>query len=530
MELHGKSILGDALADSGAETFESINPATGQKLGPAFHKADAAAIGRAMQLAEAAFTDYRQRSGAQRADFLEKIAAGIEALGDKLVERAVAETALPPARITGERGRTTGQLRLFASLAREGSWVDARIDTALPERQPLPRPDLRRMLIPLGPVVVFSASNFPLAFSVAGGDTASALAAGCPVVVKSHWAHAGVSEMVGRVIQEAAKACGLHPGVFSLLQGRGHDIGNALARHPLTRAIGFTGSRRGGLALLSAANLRPEPIPVYAEMGSINPVFVLPGAMEQRGQAIAQGLVQSVTLGVGQFCTNPGLVVARAEPRLEQFVAQVSQSIAAVAPASMLYSGLCEAYREGVDRLAAAPGVSVVGKAAQAADPARTQAGPIVFRTDATAFLANPDLSEEVFGPATVVVACPKEGDLAAIARGLEGQLTATIHGTEDDLKKNAELVAILQDKAGRLIFNAFPTGVEVSPAMNHGGPFPATTDPHYTSVGTAAILRFARPICYQGFPQSALPPELRDANPGAMWRLVNAQWRQGNV
>lgn len=530
MELHGQQIIGNKTSASGSDTFKAVNPALGIEIEPAFTKVTVSEINSAMNAAEGAFATYRKTSGEQRAAFLERIAEQIEALGDALLDRFVEETALPRGRAEGERGRTVGQLRMFAKLASEGSWVDARIDTAIPDRQPLPKPDVRLMQIPLGPVVVFSASNFPLAFSVAGGDTASALAAGCPVVVKCHWAHPGVSEMVGQAVQKAAQATGMPDGVFSMLQGRGHDIGTALAKHPITRAIGFTGSLTGGRALFDAAASRPDPIPVYAEMGSINPVFILPGAAAGRTEQIAGGLVQSVTLGAGQFCTNPGLVISLDGPELESLIDTTAAGIAEQAPPSMLYNGLCEAYSEGLERLSATDGVSVAGQSSTAADTTITQGAPTVLKTDVSTFLGNDQLSEEVFGPSTLFVAAGDKAQLEQVARRLDGQLTATIHGTDDDLAEHADLVALLEDRVGRLIFNSFPTGVEVCPSMNHGGPYPATTDVHFTSVGTGAINRFARPLCYQGFPQSALPAELRDRNEKGLWRMINGERSRDDV
>jgi len=524
MSLHGKLIIaGEPSADHPA-AFKAINPATGQSIEPSFAKASDDEIDRAMNAAADAFQTYRTTTGEARAAFLEKIAANIEALGDELLERFTLESALPRGRAEGERARTCGQLRLFAAVARDGSWVDARIDTALPDRKPLPRPDIRRMLIPLGPVVVFSASNFPLAFSVAGGDTASALAAGCPVVCKTHWAHPGVSELVASAITNAAEESGMPAGVFSLIQGRGHEIGTGLARHPHTAAIGFTGSLRGGRALFDAAAQRETPIPVYAEMGSINPVFILPGAVQHRSEHIAKALVQSVTLGVGQFCTSPGLVIGLDDANFASLIDQTAHLIADSAPGSMLYDGLCHAYEEGVDRLTNSGGVKLISRSERVADATHTEGAPAVFRTDGKTFLSNDDLAEEVFGPATMFVAASSAKELEEIAYSLKGQLTATLHGNDYDLEQHTNLVRILEQKAGRVIFNSFPTGVEVCPAMTHGGPYPATSDSHFTSVGTAAILRFARPVSYQGFPQSALPPQLRDSNELNLWRLVNNQ------
>jgi alpha-ketoglutaric semialdehyde dehydrogenase len=491
-----------------------------------FREATAEEIDHAVDAADAVFPTYRATTAEQKAAFLERIAEEILGLGDALIERAHQETALPAARLIGERGRTVGQLRLFASVLREGSWVEARIDTALPDRQPLPRPDLRRMLFPLGPVAVFGASNFPLAFSVAGGDTASALAAGCPVIVKAHPAHPGTSEMAAQAVQAAAEATGMPAGVFSLLHG-GRDAGMHLVRHPRLQAVGFTGSLTAGRALFDAAAARPRPIPVYAEMGSINPVFVLPGALAERAEKIATGLAQSVTLGVGQFCTNAGLVAGVRSDAFDAFLRQTADAITRTAPGSMLYDGLCRNYAEGIARLAGTDRVHEEGRSATEADPGKAQAAAMVFSTDAETFLTEETLSDEVFGPSTLIVACQTAEELSAVAQRLDGQLTVTVHGTTEDFARYGDLLSLLETKAGRLIINGFPTGVEVSPAMQHGGPYPATTDSRSTSVGTAAIGRFARPVCYQDFPQSLLPVELRDDNPRGLLRLVDGHWTQ---
>jgi 2,5-dioxopentanoate dehydrogenase len=523
MMLLGDSLVPGARTREDGKTFRARNPATGEDLDPGFHEATEREVDLALQAAEAAFEPYRALAPQQRAAFLRGIAQEIMNLGDILIARAAAETGLPQARLTGERGRTVGQLRMFADLVEEGSWVDARIDTAIPDRLPAPRPDLRRMLIPIGPVVVFGASNFPLAFSVAGGDTASALAAGCPVVFKAHPAHPGTSEMTARALLRAAEEADVPKGVFSLVQGRGHEVGLALVRHPLTRAVGFTGSLRGGRALFDAAAARPEPIPVYAEMGSVNPVFLLPSALERRHEEIAQGLAGSITLGVGQFCTNPGVVVAQRSSGLDEFVEELAERIAAAPSAPMLYGGICEAYRKGTESLMRNPEVQVLAQGPDAGGTERL-GRPAVFVTNARSFREQPELRHEVFGPSSLVVVADSADELVEVAGALEGQLTATIHGDPKDLARHPALVSLLERRAGRLIFNSYPTGVEVSPAMHHGGPYPATTSPATTSVGTAAISRFARPVAFQGFPQEALPPELRDRNELGIWRLVNGQ------
>jgi len=419
---------------------------------------------------------------------------------------------------------------MFAQLVREGSWVDARIDRAQPDRKPLPRPDVRRMLLPIGPVVVFSASNFPLAFSAAGGDTASALAAGNPVIVKAHPSHPGTSELVMRAVQTAIEKCGMPAGLISLVHGTSTAVGEKLVKHPLTRAVGFTGSLQGGRALYNLAAARPDPIPVYAEMGSTNPVFVLPGALAARGEEIAAGLTQSVTMGVGQFCTNPGLVFGLKGPKLDNFVQKTVSLMSQVPVGNMLNAGICHRYRKGVEQLKKLPGVKVSGEVVVPEGALKTQAGGLVFTTDAAGFKSNPALREELFGPATVIVGCDSVAEAEQLARGLDGQLTATIHGTDADLEQYRTLVDILTQKAGRVIYNGFPTGVEVCPAMQHGGPYPATTDARTTSVGTGAILRFARPVAYQSFPEALLPEALRNKNTRNRWRLIDGEWTRADV
>ena len=505
------------------QTFFAVNPATGEPLEPMYAEATSDEIDQAVREAEAAFVLYRKKSGTEKAAFLEGIAAEIMALGDALIHRCMAETGLPEGRLRGERGRTVNQLKLFADLLREGSWVDARIDTALPDRQPVPRPDIRQIHIPLGPVGIFGAGNFPLAFSVAGGDTASALAAGCSVVVKAHPAHPGTSGLVGSAITKAARETGMPPGVFSLVQGASVAVGMAVVRHPLIKAIGFTGSFRGGKAIFDAAVRRPEPIPVYAEMGSVNPIFLLPGALATRGETIAQGLAQSVALGGGQFCTNPGVVVSLASEAADRFLEHTGRHLATLAPGTMLTESIRAAYDAGIARMTAIEGVDVVARGSS--DDGFCTGTAYLLKTTTALFLNHPHLAEEVFGPSTIVVTARDKEDLLALAANLAGHLTATVHGTAQDLKTHADLLDMLERKVGRLIVNGFPTGVEVCPAMNHGGPFPATTATGTTSVGTAAIRRFARPLCYQDVPPAQLPDALKDENPLGIWRLVNGQF-----
>lgn len=515
-------MIAGARATAGARTFHAASPLDQARLSPEFHECSLEEVDRALREADEAFMQFRRSPAEQRASFLEKIGAAILELGDELLQRAHLETGLPLERLTGERARTVGQLNMFAALVREGSWIDARIDTPLPERKPVPRPDLRRMLIPLGPVIVFGSSNFPLAFSVAGGDTASAFAAGNAVVVKAHRAHPGTSELVANAITRAVEACDVPAGVFSMLHGSGAEIGVAMVRHPLARAVGFTGSREAGRALSAASNARPDPIPVFAEMSSLNPVFVLPGALRERAAQIAEGLRGSVTLGVGQFCTKPGLVFAMGGAALQDFASHLSRVITTSQPGTMLHRGICDSYHAGLDRMERVPGVVSLGMSDAESDVAKTHGEAVVFATDGETFLRQRELHEEVFGPYTLLIDASGMNDLLRIARALEGQLTATLHGTEHDLASAGELISILERKAGRLIINGFPTGVEVSPAMHHGGPPPATSDARFTSVGTAAIQRFARPVCYQNFPPSMLALELQDANPRRLMRQIN--------
>lgn len=520
MTLTGKMLIGQQRICGNREAIRAINPATNAALEPAYLGGDGEHVAQACALAWTAFDPYRETSLEARATFLESIASHIEALGDELIERAVAETGLPPARIQGERGRTCGQLRTFARTVRAGEWLDVRVDTAQPQRQPLPRPDLRQRHIALGPVAVFGASNFPLAFSVAGGDTASALAAGCPVVVKAHGAHPGTSELVGRAVAQAVKACGLPEGVFSLLYGSGHEVGIALVTDPRIKAVGFTGSRSGGMALTQAAQARPEPIPVYAEMSSINPVYLFPAALAARTEALAQGFVSSLTQGAGQFCTNPGLVIAVQGPDLDHFIRRAADLLPNCAAQTMLTPGISSAYDSGVSALTEHAKVAATGLAANG--PNQGQAH--LFVTQASDFLANEHLQAEVFGAASLIVACANHEEVRQVSEHLEGQLTATLHLDENDLPSARALLPALERKAGRLLVNGWPTGVEVCEAMVHGGPFPATSDSRSTSVGTAAIQRFLRPVCYQDFPDALLPDALQHANPLLLRRLLDGQ------
>jgi alpha-ketoglutaric semialdehyde dehydrogenase len=524
-KISGKSLIGFQEGAGSGEHLFATNPSTGERLQPGFVPATNEEVERAARLAAEAFETYRNVSGRDRAKFLRTIAAKIEAIADDIIERAMQETALPKARLQGETARTCGQLRLFAQVAEEGSWVNARVDHADPDRKPAPKPDIRSMLRPLGPVVVFGASNFPLAFSVAGGDTASALAGGNTVIVKAHQAHPGTSELVGRAVQESVRECGLPEGVFSMLFGSGSQIGTALMKHPLVKAGGFTGSRTAGRTLMDVAASRPEPIPFYAEMSSTNPVFILPGALRERGESIAAGLHGSFTLGAGQFCTKPGMVFLPQGADASALATKLRELVAGSTPFHLLTKAIHTSYDSAIAQRKKEDHIKVVAEGSQKA-AAGFAVNSALFETNAESFLGS-NLDEEIFGPTTLLVQHSSRDQVLQIARELEGHLTATIHGTEQDLRDFADLVAILESKVGRLIFNGFPTGVEVTHAMVHGGPYPATSDGRSTSVGTQAIFRFTRLVCYQSFPDSALPDELKEANPLKLWRLIEGKMSQ---
>ncbi len=526
MMLTGEMLIGARAVRGSEGVLRAVNPATGADMEPGFGGGSAADVDAACVLAEAAFDVYRAVSLEKRAQFLEAIAQGIVDLGGVLVERVMAESGLPQGRVEGERARTVGQLRLFASLAREGRWLSATLDRALPDRKPAPRADLRAQKIPLGPVAIFGASNFPLAFSVAGGDTASALAAGCTVVAKSHPSHLGTSELVGRVIQKAVADCGLPEGVFSLVVGEGNFVGEALVRHRVIQAVGFTGSRRGGKALVALAAGREVPIPVYAEMSSINPVFLLPAVLAQRAETIAQGLIDSVTLGTGQFCTKPGIVIGVAGADFERFRAAAQASLEVKAATTMLNSGIHRAYCEGAADWGKDSGVHTLSLGGAAAGGSYS-GQPKLFATTAHHFMKSPNLLEEVFGPAALLIECASTEELVAVAKHLNGQLTATLHMAEQDVELARVLVPLLERKAGRILVNGFPTGVEVGYAMVHGGPSPSTSDSRVTSVGAMSIERFLRPVCYQDFPTELLPEALQDSNPLHLWRLIEGKLQQ---
>lgn len=526
MKPDGGSLIGFGSSTPGGAGFRAFDPVRDTEIEPTFLSATLPDVERAVELAAAAAPVWAGLPGRERQRFLAAIAENLEAKVDDLVARAREETGLPEARLRGEVARTAGQLRLYGEAAGKGDWLDARIERAQPERQPLPKPDHRSMRRPLGPVVVFGSSNFPFAYSVAGGDTASAFAAGCPVIVKAHPAHPGTSELVGRLVLHAVRAGGLPEGTFSLLFDAGFAVGQALVRHPRVKAVGFTGSLKGGRALADLAAARPEPIPVYAEMGSVNPVFILPGALAERSAAIVEGLHGSATLGVGQFCTNPGLVVLERTPAAEAFVQALATKLAATPEAPMLTPGIRRAFLAGTTTRAQQPGVQVVAEARSAGPGA---AAPVWFATEAKYFLGNHVLSQEIFGPSSLVIWCEHQAEVLAVARALEGSLTATVHAAAAEAPAVRELAAVLAERAGRVILNGYPTGLEVSPAIVHGGPYPSTSDGgRSTSVGTRALERWARLVCYQNFADDLLPPELQDANPLGLRRLVDGVWTDG--
>lgn len=515
-------IIGFDTSAEGNETFYSYNPFTADNNEYIFPKATTAEVNRAAEKAALAFQVYYKKSGQEKAEFLETIADEINNIGVHLVTLCCNETGLPPARIESERGRTVNQLKMFASLLREGSWVDARLETSIPDRLPIPKPDIRYMQIAIGPVVVFGASNFPLAFSVAGGDTASALAAGCPVIVKAHSAHPATSSIIGKAIQTAALKTNMPDGVFSLLFGDGQTTGIQLVQHPQIKAVGFTGSYTGGKALFDAAVKRPEPIPVYAEMGSSNPVFILPGALKERTAAIAAGYAGSVTLGTGQFCTNPGLLFYNEHN--DEFKQLLKKEFEKASGGVMLAPAIYNSYNSSVVRKKQLNGVEQLATGTEATGNEKNYATPVLLTASSETYERNPELNEEIFGPASITVTTTGKMEMIEIAKKLSGHLTATVHGNETELLEYKELIKILEQKAGRVVINGFPTGVEVCSAMVHGGPFPATTDSRSTSVGTAAIHRFTRPVCYQNMPDGLLPAELKNRNSLRIWRLINGE------
>lgn len=518
----GKNYIGNSPSNLGTKSFTTFSPIKNKENEWMFFEANEKEIDNALKLAEKAFKEFQKTSGTSRALFLNTIADEIEALGDILIAAYCAETGLPEGRAKGERGRTMGQLRSFANLVQEGSWVKATIDTAIPERQPLPKVDIRKMMAPLGPVVVFGASNFPLAYSTAGGDTASALAAGCPVVVKSHPMHAATGELVAQAIINAAKKTNMPDGVFSNLNSSGIEVGKQLVNHPLTKAVGFTGSINGGRALFDMAANRKEPIPVFAEMGSVNPVIILPKALHSKGEDWAKTYAGSITLGTGQFCTNPGLLFALNDENLKSFTKVLSEELLKIDPSCMLHPAIESNYSRNKAVMLKQDGLSVLANFEAATKP--NFAKQTVVKVSGEKFIKNPDLHQEVFGPFSMIVSCKDEEELIKAIESMEGQLTGTIISEDGEIDSSSVLVSTLQSKVGRLIFNGVPTGVEVCPSMQHGGPYPASTDSRFTAVGIHAIDRWVRPISFQNWPNHLLPDALNNENTLQIERLVNGK------
>jgi len=527
-QIDGKQIIAGNLVSTGEVGDNSVDRVTGNLLPYTFFQATPNEIDEAVNAAQQAFPLFKKQSGAEKAALLDEIANAIINIGDDLITMAGLETALPNQRLMGERQRTLDQIKSFSNLLREGRWVDARIEQGDPNRTPIPKPDLRSMQIAIGPVAVFGASNFPFAFSVAGGDTISALAAGCPVIFKAHPAHPVTCELVGKAITAAIEKCGMPKGVFSMLHGDGPTVGKALVIHPGIKAVAFTGSYKAGRSIFDAAAARTEPIPVYAEMGSTNPVFVLPEAIKQRGEAIAHGFAAALTLGVGQFCTNPGLLVYQNDLLEQPFKNKLAEAVSGSQGGTMLTDQIAESYTSGINSRRDTAGLEIL--ASGVTTDKYSYQMPVLFHTDAELLMQEAHLQEELFGPSGIAVSAKSRQELLQLAENLSGHLTATVHGTDEELVEYQDLLDILVRKVGRLVVNGFPTGVEVSHAMVHGGPFPATTDARSTSVGTAAIYRFTRPVCFQGMPQALLPSELNNANPLGIWRSVNGKITQASI
>ncbi len=524
----GGNYIGNRISKEGTNTFKTFDPKLNIPTPWTFHEATKEEVNEACSLAEEAFVSYSSSTGPEKAKFLRQIAIEIEALGDTLITTYMQESGLPEGRAKGERGRTLGQLNAFANLLEEGSWVEATIDTAQPDRQPMPKVDLRKILVPIGPIAVFGSSNFPLAFSTAGGDSASALAAGCPVVVKSHPMHAGTGELVASAISKAIEKTGMPIGVFSNLNSSDIAVGEQLVMNPSMKGVGFTGSIKGGTAIYKLANNRKEPIPVFAEMGSVNPVVVLPNALAENGADWATKYAGSILLGAGQFCTNPGLILGIKSDALNRFITTLGTEITKTEPICMLHPKIHENFEQGKNELTGQPEVATVAEYTQEAAPNFAQQK--VLTVTGADFLKNTKLHQEVFGPFSIVVGCEDAEELENILKNLDGQLTGTILGTDDELTKFKTVVDSLQSRVGRIIFNGVPTGVEVCPSMQHGGPFPATTDSRFTSVGTTSIKRWVRPVSYQSWPEHLLPKELQNNNPLNISRLVNGTYTVNKI
>jgi 2,5-dioxopentanoate dehydrogenase len=523
----GQNYIGNKQSAKGNKTYKTFNPQLNIENESIFVEATSEEINEAVHLASEAFKTYRKVLGEKKALFLNTIADEILALDEALIQTFCMESGLPEGRAKGERGRTVFQLRSFADLVKEGSWVEASIDTAQPEREPLPKPDLRKLLIPIGPVVVFGASNFPLAYSTAGGDTAAALAAGCPVIVKSHPMHAGTGELVASAIIKAAEKTGMPNGVFSNLNSSGIDVGTQLVKHPDVKAVGFTGSIRGGRALYDLASQRQEPIPVFAEMGSINPVIILPNALKNGSEDLAKTYAGSITLGTGQFCTNPGLLLAIKSDTLTQFISALANEIVKIEPTCMLHPNIIGAYESNKSKMVSQKGLTIVS---DFENNVKTNfARQAITTVDGETFLENTHLHQEVFGPFSMVVQCEDTNQLELIISKLEGQLTGTLIA-DDEATNYPKLISALQNRVGRIIYNGVPTGVEVCPSMVHGGPYPASTDSRFTAVGINSIKRWVRPFSYQDWPNELLPDELKNENPLDISRLVNNKQTQNKI
>lgn len=518
----GKNYIGNVLSSLNTNTFKTFNPQTNEENEIIFTEASEVEINKAVELAAEAYKKYSKVSGMEKSEFLNNIADEIEGLGDELIKTYCLESGLPEGRAVGERARTLFQLRTFADLIKEGSWVEATIDTADPDRKPIPKVDIRKLLIPLGPVVVFGASNFPLAYSTAGGDTAAAFAAGCPVIIKSHPMHAGTSELVASAIINAVEKTGMPNGVFSNLNSSGIEVGVSLVKHPLVKAVGFTGSIRGGRALYDLAAQRPEPIPVFAEMGSINPVLILPEALKLKGSEWAKTYAGSITLGSGQFCTNPGLILGIKSDELTNFIQNLSEEIVEIEPTCMLHPNIIGAYEVNKEKMRNQQGVQTTGKYPKKV--ASNYGRQLIVTVEGANFLSNTNLHQEVFGPFSMVVQCKDSFQLEEIIARLEGQLTGTVLAEKGELQKYEKVVRALQNRVGRIIFNGVPTGVEVCPAMVHGGPYPASTDSRFTAVGINSIKRWVRPFSYQNWPNEQLPEELKNENPLGISRLIDGK------
>ncbi len=524
----GKNYIGNLVSAKGNKTYKTFNPELDKENNTVFTEATQEEINEAVALASEAFKRFRAVSGKRKAEFLNSIAEEILALDDELIKIYCSETGLPEGRAKGERGRTVGQLRSFANLVAEGSWVDATIDTAIPTREPMPKSDIRKMNIPLGPVVVFGASNFPLAYSTAGGDTAAALAAGCPVIVKSHPMHAGTGELVASAIIRAAEKTGMPNGVFSNLNSSGIEVGQQLVAHSKVKAVGFTGSIRGGRALLDLAAKREEPIPVFAEMGSVNPVIMLPKALHNRGENIADTYAKSIILGAGQFCTNPGLILGIKNKDLTNFTNALASKIVKLDPLCMLHPNIVRAYENNKAKTIAQNGVIVVANYGN--EVPSNYATQVITTVEGKTFLENPTLHQEIFGPFSMVVQCENTAELAQVISQLEGQLTGTVISDENEISEYLIVISALQNRVGRIIFNGVPTGVEVCPSMVHGGPYPASTDSRFTAVGIHSIKRWVRPFSYQDWPDELLPDELKNENPLQISRSVNDSFTKNQL